>query len=173
MTTTATRNATQTSTLTQVVHVSRKVQADLLQVLDTYGYFTEEFGLKVMHDVRVLLDEEAIDRVSFTWTQAGTNVVMDEFAYKVIVNGIGLADDRSGNIRYYPDLQDADFTVRIAYADRWRTMSEGEKNTIRADLKLSWGPAGQLSYSLGRWQSDRTYSKDGYGLARERFVRPR
>ena len=56
-----------------------------------------------MHDVRVLLDEEAIDR-SFTWTLAGTNQVLDEFAYKVIVNGIGLADNRSGNIRYYPDL---------------------------------------------------------------------
>ena len=126
-----------------------------------------------MHDVRVLLDEEVIDRVSFTWTLAGTNQVLDEFAYKVIVNGIGLADNRSGNIRYYPDLQRANFTVLVTYTDRWRDMPEDQKNTIKADLALTWGPAGRLDYSQGRWETDRTYSKDGYGMSRERFVRPR
>jgi HORMA domain-containing protein len=159
--------------LSQVVHVSRKVQADFLQILYTYGYFTEEYGLNVMHDVRVLLDEEAIDRVSFIWTETGTNQVLDEFAYKVIIGGIGLADDRSGNIRYYPDLEDADFAVRVTYTDRWRGLPESQKDVIRDDLKLTWGPAGRLDYSSGSWESDRTYSKDGYGLARERFVRPR
>ncbi len=50
-------------------------------------------------------------------------------------------------------------------------MAEREKSTIRKSLGLNWGPAGQLDYSGGTWTTDRTYSRDGYGLVRQRFER--
>src|SRR5262249_3023328 len=102
MTMTRTRAASQTATHTQIVYVARKVEADLLAIIDTYGYESEQWALDVMHDVRVLLDEEVIDRIYLAWTRRGSNEVIDAYSYKVIVGGIGLADDRSGNIRYRP-----------------------------------------------------------------------
>jgi hypothetical protein len=84
---------------------------------------------------------------------------------------MGLADDRSGGISYRFDLTTANFQVRITYSDRWRKMPEDQKELIREDLKLQWGPANQLDYSGGQWSSERSYSKDGLGLSRSRFTR--
>lgn len=166
-----TRSTTQTSTLSKVVHVTRKVQADLLAILDHYGYFSEDYAQKLINDIRVFIDEEAIAQVTFTWTRVGSNVVLEELDYKVVWGNLGLADDRSGGIRYQSELTTANFQVRISYSDRWREMHEDDKELIREDLKLQWGPANQLDYSGGQWSSERSYSKDGLGLSRSRFTR--
>lgn len=169
---TSTRTATKTSTLTNVLYVTRKVQADFLAILDTYDYFSEAYGQKVISDVRLLLDEEVIDRVKFIWKELGTNYVLEEMAYEVVAGQIGLADERPGGIRYRSDLKEADFSVRISYTSRWKDMSAEEKARIREHLKLAWSRAGRLDYSGGRWKQDRTYSQDGeYGLRRKRFSR--
>jgi hypothetical protein len=97
-TSTATRTATQTSSLTKVVYVTRKVQADFLAIMDTYNYFDEDYARKLIADVRTFLDEDVIDAVKFVWKQRGTNTVLEEIRYTVIAGGIGLADDRPGGI---------------------------------------------------------------------------
>jgi hypothetical protein len=171
MTASATRAATQTSAYTRVVHITRKVQTDILEIGDTYDYFQEPFAQSVIHDVRIFIDEEVIDHVKFVWKEWGTSRVLDELRYEVISGGVGLADDRPGGIRYDPVLAVSDFSVRITYNDRWSKMAESERAAIRERLALTWGPAGQLDYSGGRWVSDRTYSMDGMGLVRTRFVR--
>jgi hypothetical protein len=169
---TKTRAGTQTSTLSKIVPVARKIEADLLNILDTYGCGPEEWGIAVMHDVRVLMDEEVIERIYMSWTQPGTNEVLDAYSYRVIIGGLGLADDRSGNIRYRPELDGADFHFRVRYNDRWQNLAPADKADIQERLSLSWGPCGWLDYSKGTWQNDhRTYSNDGFGVNRERFVR--
>ncbi len=172
MSSTSTLTTTHTSTLTKIVYVTRKVQADFLAILDTYGYFDVAYAAKLINDVRMFLDDEVVDRVKFVWTRQGTNYVLAEFDYRVITGGIGLADDHSGGIRYNPLLANAAFTVRVFYNQRWNAMDPQQRDDLRSRLLLSWGPAGQLDYSGGSWIVDRTYSKDGYGLARNRFVRP-
>ncbi len=82
-----------------------------------------------------------------------------------------MADDRSGNIRYRRELVGATFTLRVEYKQRWWDMPAVEKADIKERLTLSWGTGGVLDFSKGTWQSDRTYSKDGFGVARDRFVR--
>src|SRR5262245_17535731 len=171
MTASATRTATQTSAYTRVVHITRKVQTDILEIGDTYAYFQESFAQSVIHDVRKFIDEEVIDFIQFVWKERGTNRVLDELRYKVVSGEVGLADDRPGGIRYDPALAGADFSVRITYNDRWGKMADSELAAIRERLELTWGPAGQLDYSGGRRVSDRTYSMDGMGLIRTRFVR--
>jgi len=171
VTTTRTRAATQTSTHTKIVYVARKIQADFLAILDTYGYFSLDWGAQVMGDVRELMAEEVIDRVYLVWTRPGSNVVLDAFCYRIIVADIGEADARSGNIRYKPDLAGANFHLRVEYNRRWRELGEEGRREVQSRLQLPWGPAGQLDYGGGRWNADRTYSKDGYGAHREHFVR--
>ena len=109
LTATATRTATQTSSLTKVVYVTRKVQADFLAILDTYHYFAEDYAIQLIADVRTFLDEAVIDAVKFTWKEAGTNTVLEEIRYMVISGSVGLADDRPGGIRYNTALKSADF----------------------------------------------------------------
>jgi hypothetical protein len=144
-----TRSSTQTSTVSKVIHVTRKMQADLLSILDHYGYFSEDYAQKLINDIRVFIDEEVIDQVKFTWIRAGSNVVLEELDYKVVWGNIGLADERSGGIRYRFELTTANFQVRITYSDRWRKMPEEQKELVQEDLKLEWRPANQTG--LRRW----------------------
>lgn len=171
MSSTQTRAATQTGTLSRIVYVARKVEADLLAIIDTYGCANEQWAIDVMDDVRVLMDEEVIERVYLVWTRPGTNDVLDAYSYRVIFGGFGLADDRSGNIRYRPELVGATFNFRVDYKQRWWDLEPADKAEIQRRLTLTWSAGGWLDYSKGTWQSDRTYSKDGFGVARERFVR--
>lgn len=168
---TQTRTATQTSTLTKVVYVTRKVQADLFALVDTYGQISESFAQQLIHDLRLLLDEEVLDKIRLLWTNVGSNQVVGAYSYQVIAAGIGLADDRSGNIRYDATLQLAEFSVRISYNDRWKNLSEQQRQAIKSGCQLPWGPGGTLDFSCGRWTSEKTYSRDGYGLGRELFGR--
>ena len=64
MSATRTRSGTQTGTLSKIVYVARKVEADLLAIIDTYCYGSEQWAINVMHDVRVLMDEEVIERAT-------------------------------------------------------------------------------------------------------------
>jgi hypothetical protein len=171
MSATLSRSATGTTPYTSVLHITRKVQADMLAIGETYEYFEEEFAQDVIHDARVFIDEKVISKVEFVWKKSGTNRVLDALRY-IVVNGVaGLADDRPGGIRYDPMLASADFSVRVTYNSRWTKMDEAERNSVRSELTLRWGAAGQLDYSGGRWVDDRTYSMDGRGLVRKRLVR--
>jgi hypothetical protein len=151
--------------------VARKVESDLLAIVDTYGCRSEQWAIDVMHDVRVLLDEEVVEAAYVAWTRRGTNEVLDAYFYRVIVGGYGLADDKSGNIRYHPELAAADFTFRVEFKQRWLDMISVDKQDIWERLKLDWTSAGTLDYSGGRWTSDKTYSKDDFAVARERLIR--
>lgn len=168
---TQTRTATQTSTLTKVVYVTRKVQADLFALVDTYGQISESYAAQLIHDLRLFLDEEVLDKIRLLWTKASSNQVVGAYSYHVIAAGIGLADDRSGNIRYDATLQIANFSVRIHYNDRWEGLGEKQRSAIKSGCELTWGPGGTLDFSCGLWNSEKTYSRDGYGLSRDRFER--
>jgi hypothetical protein len=157
--------------LTKVVYVTRKVQADLFALVDTYGQISEAYAEQLIHDLRLLLDEEVLEKIRLLWTKAATNQVVGAYSYQVIAAGIGLADDRSGNIRYDASLQLAAFSVRIYYNDRWDSLNEQQRRAIKAGCQLTWGPGGTLDFSCGRWSSEKTYSRDGYGLGRDRFER--
>jgi len=168
---TQTRAASQTGTLSCIVYVARKIEADLLAIIDTYGCGSESWGTNLMHDVRILMDEELIEKVYMAWTRSGSNEVLDAYSYRVIIGGLGLADDRSGNIRYRHELTGAEFHFRVEYKQRWWDMNEEDKADIRRRLNLHWTTGGMLDYSMGRWSSDKTYSKDDFGVARDRFIR--
>lgn len=167
---TQTRSASQTGTMTKVVYVTRKVQTDLFELVDTYGQITEEYASKLIHDLRLLLDEEVIYRIELLWTRPGTNQVVGAYSYKVIVGGFGLVDDRAGGIRYDPALQSSEFNITFYYNSRWYQMTDADRKAITSGCWLAWGSGPQLDFSRGSWGADRTYSKDGYGLGRQRFT---
>lgn len=171
MSATRTRSGTQTGTLSKIVYVARKVEADLLAIIDTYSCRSEQWAINVMHDVRVLMDEEAIDKIDLAWTRRETNEVLDAYSYQIIIGRLGLADDRSGNIRFRSQLVGADFHFHVKYTSRWRNMDSVQKLDIQERLRLPWTAAGMLDYSYGTWQSDKTYSMDDLGAARNRFIR--
>lgn len=168
---TSTSTSTHTSTYSKVVHVTRKVQTDLLQIVDTYGFSSQDYVHKVISDIRVFLDQEVVNKVEFLWLRPGTNYVLFGFEYTVIFASYGLVDEKAGDIRYRPDLANAAFRVHVYYKPRWQTMDEAEKIAITRQLSLSWGPGGQMDYSGGTWIADKTYSMDGFGLPRRRFDR--
>jgi len=170
MSASTTRSGTQSSTLSNVIKVTRKVQADVLAIHDTYGHFGETFARELISDLRVFLDEEVISFVRFIWTTPGTNNVLDAIRYRVIAGSTNLADDRPGGITYNPVLKDAHFTMQVSYNDRWKKMSETEKDEIRARLSPGWGPGASFNYGSATYVTDRTYSPDGqFGLERERL----
>lgn len=173
MSSSSTRTAAATTTVAKIAYVTRKMQADFLAILDTYTYdgYSESYALKIVEDIRSLLDEEVLDVVEFVWTQKWSNQVLDTFRYSVVTGNVASTNDRSGGVGYYSELAEADFTVRLTYNQRWKNMSQSERNIISKDLNVTWVSANQLNYGSGSWTTEKTYSKDGYGVVRERFVR--
>ena len=166
---TQTRTATQTSTLTKVVYVTRKVQADLFNLVDTYGQITQLYAEELIHDLRILLDEEVLERIDFLWTYPGTNIVVGAYIYKVITADVGLVDDRAGGMRYDATLQGATFNVRIYRNSHLYGMSDADRQAIADKCWIGWTPGQLLDFSRGSSTADRMYSKEGLGLGRERF----
>ena len=171
MSASTTRTAAATTTIAKIAYVTRKMQADFLAILDTYTYdgYSESYAREIIEDIRRLLDEEVLEYISFVWTRKGTNVVLDTFRYSVVTGEAITSNDRSGGISYRSELANAHFTVRLDYNQRWQNMSSSERNSVSEDLNITWTPAGNLNYSGGSWTTERTYSKDGYGLVRQRF----
>jgi Bacterial HORMA domain family 1 len=169
---TQSRSSSQTTTWARVKYVTRKVQADLFAILDTYRYYSEGYAIHTIMDLRVMLDEAIIDRVDFVWTKKGTNEVIDCLSYTV-VRGDALPDQDTGDIRYRPELaaQVATFSVVIYRNQRWRDMPEASKRAIREQMNDPWEGDVEHYYGFGWWMTDRTYSKGGYGLERKRYVR--
>jgi hypothetical protein len=164
-----TRTAAQTSILTKVVHVTRRVQADLFNLVDTYSQITQAYAESLIHDLRILLDEEVLERIDFLWTYPGTNIVVGAYIYKVITADVGLVDDRSGGMRYDVRLQAAAFKVRIYRNSHWYGMSDADRKAIADKCQITWTPGEALDFSRGSSAAERMYSKDGLGLSRERF----
>jgi hypothetical protein len=166
------RSSSQTTTLVRVKYVTRKVQADLLAILDMYRYHSEEYAISTVKDLRVMLDEEIIHRVEFVWTKKSTNQVIDSLSYTV-VRGDALPDHDSGDIRYRPELAAsvASFSVAVCRNQRWRDMSEASKKAIRSQMDDPWESDVDHDYGIGWWITEKTYSKGGYGLERKRYVR--
>ena len=170
MSATITRSASQSATLTKVVYVTRKVQADLFALVDTYAQISVDYAIDLIHDLRLLLDEEVLDRIDFLWTRPWTNQVVGAYSYTVLSGGVGLVDDRAGGIRYDPTLQRSEFSVRIYFNSRWYSLSDQEKWAIKSRCRLSWGAGQSLDYSQGTWSPERGYAKDDLGLGRGRFT---
>jgi Bacterial HORMA domain family 1 len=168
-----TRTAAATTTVAKIAYITRKMQADFLAILDTYTYdgYSESYALEIVEDIRKLLDEEVLDTISFVWTRKLSNRVLDTFRYSVVTGEAVTTNDRSGGVAYHSELALADFRVRLNYNQRWKSMSQSERDLISEDLNITWVSANQLNYGTGSWTTDKTYSKDGYGVIRERFTR--
>lgn len=173
MSASATRTAAATTTVAKIAYVTRKMQADFLAILDTYTYdgYSESYALEIVEDVRRLLDEEVLDAISFIWTQKRSNRVLDTFRYSVVTGNVASKNDRSGGVGYHSELAEADFRVRLTYNQRWTDIGQSERDSISADLNITWVSGNRLDYGSGSWTSEKTYSKDGYGVVRERFIK--
>ena len=169
MSASATRAAVTTAanTYTDVVSVTRKLRADLLQVLDHYGYFSGAYAEQIVHDLRVMVDEDIVEWAQLTWRSPSSNTVLAAFRYTVVLGDIGLADNRPGGIPCRPDLKAAHFNVHVSYNAKGRTMSAAAKAEL--PLELRWSPGAHLSYSGSSWSSDRSYASNGTGLKRTAF----
>ncbi len=165
---TRTRSLTAANTYTDVVSVTRKLRADLLQVLDHYGYFAEDYAENIIHDLRLMIDEGIVDSIKFTWRAYGSGRVLAAFRYDVIPGHIGLTDNRPGGIPYRTDLKNVQFDVFVRYNAAGQALSTTDKQSL--GLKLTWGPArGFFDYSTGSWSNDRSYVSNSIGLQRSTF----
>ena len=161
-TSTLTRSAT--SSFTDVKTVTRGLQADLFQVLDHYGYFSEQRATDIVHDVRLMIDEDILASVEFVWCTSGTNTVVASYKYAVIRGSLVGADSRPGGIPYDSALVTADFSVIIRFNATGRALSWEDINGI--GTRCPWGPAASRSYGAGSWTTERTYASNGLGLQR-------
>jgi hypothetical protein len=171
MTATATRAATAATTKTyqRILYVTRKLLADLLGVLADKAHFSNEHAKKIVDDIRTLLDEQVLDRITFVWFASSTKIVLRELTYTVRGEGFVGTDAPSGALPYRQDLLDATFQVRVSYNDRWSKLGAEGQQEIRSRLVLAWSSASALTYNNGSTQNEHAYAKDGYALTRTRY----
>ena len=159
---TLTRSAT--SSFTDVKSVTRGPQADLFQVLDHYGYFSEQRAIDIIHDVRLMIDEDVLAHVEFTWCQPGCTRVIEAYRYTVVRGSLVGANSRPGGISYRPELVDADFKVLVTYNDKGHAMTRQQRQDL--GFRRPWSSTGQRDYSGVSRTLQRSYASNGLALDR-------
>lgn len=158
----ATRSAT--SSFTDVKSVTRGLQADLFQVLDHYGYFSEQRARDIVHDLRLMIDEDILDHVELTWCVRGGTRVLEAYRYDVVRGSLVGANTRPGGIPYRPELANADFSVLVTYNAKGHGMSRQERQDL--GFIRPWSPTGRRDYSGVSRTFERAYASNGLGLNR-------
>lgn len=166
---------TQSTTKTfgqQVVRVTRDARVDLLWVASAYPHqLSESEALKYINDFRVLMDEEVLKQIEYTWMLSGTDTVVDALRYTVR-GGSATSSDRPGGLKYDAVAAKATFQVLVWRDwDAFNGLPEATKQDINRRLQISWASVGAKDYSRGRWSTDRNYVQPDVSLERQRFTR--
>jgi hypothetical protein len=168
MSQTATRSQI-TTILDQILNVTRSVNSDMIYLADQYRHLSESEARRYIKDFRVFMNYGVLDDIKLCWTDKYSGKVVDALRYIVEKGEAVRSNDRAGDLPYDTTVAAANFTVRINRS--LEKLTATERAAMEGELSLSWGPAPDLDFSLGRFVADKTYSQTSIAVRRERFKR--
>jgi hypothetical protein len=156
---TSTKSATSASTYTAIRarDVTQRAAADL-QDFVARGFLSRERLEAFVNDIRAMLAYEEIE--SFEYQVDKPDKTRCGLVYKVDDSGVDMPSDDNRGIDPWllPDGCRGQFVIKS------RAGSEDNAAFVALTQRLGWTSPAQLLE--GATQSDRVYSKDGYGLRR-------
>jgi hypothetical protein len=145
--------------------IASKVAVDLLRFQRFYGAPDDELIDKYEKEITELLRHDVVKEVVYgfkrngRWTEAAIR-------YRALQGGGLNANDDPGKIRPNLDVANAHFTSFLTYNAQWGTLSQSEKDSIRAACPFQRTTANTPDLECGFWINDHTYTAANRGLAR-------
>ena len=160
---TTTRSQTDTYTETRAEYVMLKVFEDLTGLVVSKRTDLESGNIKKWkEDILFLMSLKALIMFDILIYSGSQSVEGKAFRYELQSDGQILADDRSGGIDWYDDIPVGSKVRMLIYRDR--NNIEAEKYLRKRGYVAGKSVKGQFDES-----SNRTYSKQSYGLKRSYY----
>lgn len=160
----STFTTTKTFTITEARYITSKIKTDLKLLQGAYGSPSdariEDFG----EEAAMLLAKGYLDTVTYGFKRDGDWVVALRY---VAHNGTLIRDDRAGRIERGVDVTGASWSSYLTHSLAWDRLSAAEQEQVESTLPISRTGSPEPSAAPGYyWDADRSYSKDGTGVAR-------
>lgn len=167
----STATYTGTFTAVDVRRVFDQFSADYDMAAQSTGLVSDADIDRVMHDVKVLAENEYLERVDIVLRDAHGNTVRAQ-KYVVSTDASLWSAQRPGN-SLWPRTSGGALDVIIFYSGKWRKLTaEAQASFRRMELSLRWVSTDiDTAYPHLAGQLDRRYASNGYGLERTTFTR--
>jgi hypothetical protein len=145
--------------------IASRVAADLQRFQRFYGAPSDELIDKYEKEITELLRHDVVKEVIYgfkrnsRWTEA-------TIRYRALQGGGLNASDDPGKIRPNLDVAGARFTSFLTYNSQWGTLSQSERDSIRAACPFQRATENAPDLECGFWVDDHSYTAGGRGLAR-------
>lgn len=165
---------TYTKTSTYTVLDIRKTfegcEADIRTIARRTGKWSIEYVDKIFHDILLLAENEYLYSVDVVLLNNETQKVIR--ASKFIVNSLGSSTDseRAGKNNDWSDIPNTRLSVILAYTQKWKNLSQTEKDTFSQELNISWTTSA-IDNSFPNLQSSNAqlYASKGYELQKTNY----
>lgn len=167
MTTMSTNTHSTTFTISNARYVTSKIKTDLKLLQRAYGSPSdtgiENFG----EEAAQLLKIGYLGTVNYGYRRDEQWILA--LRYSAGANGTIVTDERAGGIPRGQDVTNASFHSYLNYSAGWWTLTEQQRNEIKAALPITRSGGVEPGCGTGYWTTDRSYSSNGSGVARGTF----
>jgi HORMA domain-containing protein len=166
VTTSFTRSATATFSLSSARYVASKIATDLCQLRRYYGTPTDTQIAEYAEEAAILTYHGYVEKVIYGFQRGPSWILTLEYT---VVNGTLTTDDRAGGVYRRADVAGAVFHSYMNRTPAWRSLTDADRNEINKTLPFTRTPADAPGYIGGHHTFDRTYSAQGAGFTRSSY----
>jgi hypothetical protein len=163
-----TSTRTTTFSLSNAKYVASKVQTDLRQLQRWYGHPSDARIANYHGELVVLSAGGFVELVKYGFRREDAWILTVEYRFRY--DGTLVGDSRAGGVRSSVNLQGAVFGSWLEHTRTWDDLSRTEREAVEANLPFKRVGAEESPYVAGSYMTDRTYSSNGSGASRRRFV---
>ena len=166
---TRTRTHTLSYTYIDVTKVNWKVRSDLRYLRVLYGFFDEQYEAEMSGDLYQWVLAGYASQIKFLfYTRSGLELRFG-LRYRISTLGVVTRDDDAGNIPYVSFPFDITFNVLVVPSERWRGLTQTQKDRFYERLSKGWGPTNLNISERGSWTVDSIYSSNSLSAQRDIF----
>jgi len=158
---------TQTYTVIDIRKTFENCEADIRTIARRTGKWTMDYVNNVFHDILMLAESKFLSSVDIALINNDTNKAVKAAKFKINSDGTANSSDRAGNNNDWSDIPNTYLIVILCYTQKWRNLSESEKNKFQKekDFKIGWtGSDIDNSFSHLTSNNRQLYASNGYEL---------
>ena len=163
----ATTTHTATFTISNARYIASKVKTDLKLLQRIYGSPSDSGIEDYGEEAALLLRDGYLGTVTYGYRRNGNWILA--LRYVAQSNGTLAQDDRAGKVSRGINIIGASFSSYLTYSTKWETLTQAEKQAVKAKLPVKRQTADPPGTSGGYWSADNTYSSKGNGVKRSTF----
>ena len=167
-----TQTKTSTYTVTDIRKTFENCDADLRTIARRTGKWTQDYVDDIMHDIIKLAEKDYISVVSIALKRDSDDYQLRATKFIVNSDGSKTDSDRAGKNNDWPNLDKTHLTVYLSYTNKWRLLTNSEKQQFQNDnnFKVGWTTTkDDTTFSHLSSDNAQLYASKGYELQKTNY----